>query len=148
MSSYSNEKAPEPDWSGAFCGSSGGRIRTADLWVMSRPRVVSPGPTGCIRDGRYDCRHLCCPMLSQQTHSVARRLVTTAVTKHGPYSPGLPRPWSATEARTLRLTDAGKSGIGPRNVGVQRSPGSVRVQHGAARCGQNCGHLVTLRRPT
>ena len=43
---------------------------------------------------------------------------------------------------TLRLTDAGKSGTGPRDVGVQRSPDGVRVQHGAARCGQNCGHLV------
>ena len=33
----------------------------------------------------------------------------------------------------LRLTDAGKSGIGSRDVGMRRSPGGVRAQHGAAR---------------
>ena len=115
---------------------------------MSRPRVVSPVPTGFIRAGQYDRRHLCCPVLSQQTHSVARRLVTIAVTKHGPYSPLCPDRGLATEARTLRLTDAGNSGIGTRDVDMWRSPGGVGVQHGAARCGQNCGHLVTLRRPT
>jgi hypothetical protein len=32
-------------------------------------------------------------------------------------------------------------------VGIRRSPGGVRVQHGAARCGQNCGHAVGGRRP-
>jgi hypothetical protein len=42
-------------------------------------------------------------------------------------------------AVALRLTDAGRSLIGPRDVGMQRSPDGVRVQHGAARCGQNCG---------
>lgn len=85
--------------------------------------------------------------MSQPTPLVAQHLVTTAVTKHGPYSPGLPRPWSATEARTLRLTDAGNSGIRPRDVGMRRLPDGVRVQHGAARCGQNCGHLVVGRAP-
>ena len=81
---------PGKDLPGVIFPGSGGRIRTYDLWVMSRPRGVSPVPTGCIRADQYDCRHLCCPVLSQQTDSVARRLVTTAVTKHGPYSPGLP----------------------------------------------------------
>jgi hypothetical protein len=74
---------------------------------------------------------------------VARRFVTTAVTKHGPYSPGLPQPRSVTEARTLLLTDAGKFGTEPRDVGMRRSLGGVRVHHGAARSGQDCGHLVS-----
>jgi hypothetical protein len=42
--------------------------------------------------------------------------------------------------RNLQLTDAGSSLNEPRDVGMRRSPGGVRVQHGAARCGQNCGH--------
>jgi hypothetical protein len=50
------------------------------------------------------------------------------------------------EPTTLRLTDACKSLIGPRDVGMRRSPGSVRVRDGAARCGQNCGHAVAARR--
>jgi hypothetical protein len=47
---------------------------------------------------------------------------------------GLRRRWK--RAGTLRLTDAGRSLIGPRNLGMRRSPGGVRVRHGAARCGQ------------
>ncbi len=41
---------------------------------------------------------------------------------------------------TLRLTDAGRPLVRSRDVGVRRSLGGVRGQHGAARCGQNCGH--------
>jgi hypothetical protein len=54
--------------------------------------------------------------------------------------------WLVAEEMTLRLTDAGESGIGPRDVVMRCSLGGVRVQHGAARCGQNCGHLVAARR--
>jgi hypothetical protein len=50
-------------------------------------------------------------------------------------------------ARVLRLTDAGRPLIGPRDVGMRRSPDGVRVRHGAARCGHNCGHAMTARRP-
>jgi hypothetical protein len=42
----------------------------------------------------------------------------------------------------LRLTDAGESGIRPRDVGLRCLLGGIRVQHGAVRCGQNCGHLL------
>jgi hypothetical protein len=49
--------------------------------------------------------------------------------------------------RNLRLTDACRSLIRRRDVGMRRSPDGVRVQHGAARCGQNCGHPVATRRP-
>jgi hypothetical protein len=51
------------------------------------------------------------------------------------------------EMETLRLTDAGNSGIGPLDVGMRRSQDGVRVQQGAARCGHNCGHLVAARHP-
>ena len=44
--------------------------------------------------------------------------------------------------RGPRLTDAGNSGIGRRDVGLRRSLDGVRVQHGTARCGQSRGHLV------
>jgi hypothetical protein len=54
---------------------------------------------------------------------------------------------TAAQEEILRLTDAGKSRIGARDVGVLRSSDGVRVQHGAARCGQNCGHLVASQRP-
>jgi hypothetical protein len=50
-------------------------------------------------------------------------------------------------AEDLRLTDGCRSLIGPRNVCVPRSPGGVRVWHGAARYCQNCGHAVAARRP-
>jgi len=52
---------------------------------------------------------------------------------------------AARATETLRLIDVGSSLIGWRDVGVQCSPDGVRVQHGAARCGQNCGHLVVSR---
>jgi hypothetical protein len=39
----------------------------------------------------------------------------------------------AGEEATLRLTDAGRSLIGPCDVDVRCSPGGVRGQHGAAR---------------
>ncbi len=42
----------------------------------------------------------------------------------------------------LRLTDACRFLLGPRDGDVWRSSGGVRVRHGAARCGQNCGHAV------
>jgi hypothetical protein len=45
----------------------------------------------------------------------------------------------------LRLTAAGRSLISPHNVDMGRSPDSVRVWHGAGRCGQNCGHEITNR---
>jgi hypothetical protein len=61
--------------------------------------------------------------------------------------PAVLAPRVGLEPTTLRLTDAGNSRIGPRDVGMRRSLGGVRVQHGAARCGQNCGHLVAGRRP-
>jgi len=51
------------------------------------------------------------------------------------------------EPSTLRLTDACRSLIGPRDVGMRRSPGGVGVRPGAARCGQNGGHAVAARRP-
>jgi hypothetical protein len=46
------------------------------------------------------------------------------------------------EPTTLRLTDAGRSLIRSHDVGVWRPPGGAGVRHGAARCGQNCGHTV------
>jgi len=60
----------------------------------------------------------------------------------GTHLPGVLAPRVGLEPTTLRLTDAGRSGIGRRDVGLRRSLGGVRVQHGAARCGQDCGHLV------
>ena len=80
---------PQDDVLGTVFPGSGGRLRTYDLWVMSHPRAVSPVPTGCNLAGQYDRWLLSYPVLSQQTHSVARRLVTIAVTKHGSYSPSL-----------------------------------------------------------
>ena len=59
----------------------------------------------------------------------------------------LTAPRVGLEPTTLRLTDACRSLIGPRDVGMRRSPGGVRVRHGAARCGQNCGHAVAAQRP-
>src|SRR5947209_12727884 len=61
--------------------------------------------------------------------------------------PAVLAPRVGLEPTTLRLTDAGRPLIGPRDVGMRRSPGGVRVRHGAARCGQNCGHAMTARRP-
>ena len=113
---------------------------------MSRPRVVSPIPTGCIRAGQYDRRHLCCPLLSQQTHSVA------GVSLPPPLPSTVPTPRSAPTVvgdrgedpainrRSRRLARSG-------DVGMRRSPDGVRVQHCAARCGHNCGHPVASERP-
>jgi hypothetical protein len=56
--------------------------------------------------------------------------------------------WLVADEMTLRLTDACKSPIRRRDVGMRRSPGGVQVRHGAARCGQNCGHAVSARCPT
>jgi hypothetical protein len=50
-------------------------------------------------------------------------------------------------AEILRLTDAGRSLIGPHDVSVRRSPGGFRVQLGATRCGQTSGHAAAARRP-
>jgi hypothetical protein len=51
------------------------------------------------------------------------------------------------EPTTLRLTDAGRSLVSPRNLGMRRSSSGVGVWHGAGRCGQNCGHGAAVRRP-
>ena len=67
---------------------------------------------------------------------------------HACFAFALLRLQAASSEPTLRLTDAGKSGIGPRDVGMRRSPGGVRVQHRAARCGQNCGHMIATRPST
>ncbi len=47
-------------------------------------------------------------------------------------------------AVSLRLTDAGGYLAGSREVGVRGALGGVRGQHGAARCGQNCGQVGVL----
>ena len=59
--------------------------------------------------------------------------------------PAVLAPRVGLEPTTLRLTDACRSLIGPRDVDMRRSPGGVQVRHGAARCGHNCGQM---RRPT
>jgi hypothetical protein len=51
------------------------------------------------------------------------------------------------EPTTLRLTDAGRFLVRSRDVGMWRSLGGVRGQHGATRCGHNCGHRSLARTP-
>jgi hypothetical protein len=72
-----------------------------------------------------------------------------SVEHHGPARPpdARLRECPVKQEKTLRLTDACRSLIRPRDVGMRRSPGGVRVRHGAARCGRNCGHAVAARRP-
>src|SRR6185437_2372502 len=36
---------------------------------------------------------------------------------------------------------SGRPPVEPRYMGMRRSPSSVRVRHGAARCGHNCGQM-------
>jgi hypothetical protein len=52
--------------------------------------------------------------------------------------------WDLASAVVLRLTDACRSLIGPRDVGARGALGGVRGQYGAARCGQNCGQVGVL----
>lgn len=86
------------------------------------------------------------PMNHQGEESGSTR---PSLARHGDGLTLDPGDFGATAAAgedTLRLTDAGKFGIGPRDMVLRRSLGGVRVQHGAARCGQDCGHLVVAWR--
>ena len=84
---------------------------------------------------------------SGQKISHTRNMIAVRTGSYGDRPSRLPAPRVGLEPTTLRLTDAGRSLIKPRDVAMRCSPGGVRVRHGAARCGQNCGHAVAARRP-
>jgi hypothetical protein len=73
--------------------------------------------------------------LERRIGACAERLCSSAVVAR--------RTWC--ERKILRLTDAGRPLTGSRHVGIRCSSGGVRVQQGAARCGQNCGHTIATR---
>jgi hypothetical protein len=100
---------------------------------MSTPRVASLVPTGCIRAGSVRLLVPVSSALSQPTRLVAQRLVTAAVTKHGPYSSGLlpswPLPKVGSRGKRVGVGDH-KATVSRRSRGFVLAAGVVGTLNG------------------